>query len=142
MFAVRGEVVIDARYEHIVVELGGGTENVTGIIQPVSGGRIVGRRLTGAESPVKITSVISQVEHCRINPNALRVEILQSCAIERGDSAVHVSVPKDALTERRRRNHAFGALLLALAGPLVVHKEKQPVFLNRPANRRAEDIAV
>src|SRR5207237_7743342 len=37
MFAVRGEVVIVARYEHIVVELGGGKENVSDSGEHVSG---------------------------------------------------------------------------------------------------------
>ena len=99
-------------------------------------------RLTGAESPVEITGVIGQVEHGRINPDLTRIEVLELCGIKGGGPAVHVHIAKDTLAERRRRNHALGALLLALAGPLVVGEEKQPVLLKRPAHRDAKDIAV
>src|SRR5258707_7698661 len=77
VLAVRGEVVIDTRNEHVVVELGGCAENVSGVIQAVSRRKIVGRCLTRAESPVEITSVIGKVEHRRINPDALGIEVLQ-----------------------------------------------------------------
>src|SRR5215469_12553551 len=136
VLAVRGDVVIDARNELVVVELGRGSENVTGVIEAVSGGKVVGHRLPGAESPVEITRVIDRVEHCRINPDALRIKQLKlrdPPARDRGTARIHIL--KDSLAQGLRWNHAFGALLLAFTGSLVIGEEIQPVFLNGPAKR-------
>ena len=76
MPAVGGETVIDARDEDIVVEAGGRAENEAGIVQAISGGRIVGHRLPGAEGLIEITRVIGQVEHGGINPEMPRIESL------------------------------------------------------------------
>jgi hypothetical protein len=109
-------MVIDARNEDIVVQASGCAEDVTGVIQAVSGGRVVGHGLTGTEGPVEITSVIDQVQHGRIDPDPARIQVLELCGSKGGGPAVYVYILKDTLAERRRRNDALGALLLTLAG--------------------------
>src|SRR5271169_4188156 len=98
MLTVRSEVIVNACNEHVVVELGRGAENVPGIIQAVSRRNVVGRRLTSAESPVKITRVIDRVEHRGIDPDAVRVKQLKlRDAPARGSTAISVHILKVAL---------------------------------------------
>src|SRR4029077_18778035 len=135
-------MVIDTRNEDIVVQAGGCAEDVSGIIQAVSSGRVVGHGLTGTEGPVEVTSMIDQVKHGRIDPDSTRIQVLELRGIKGGSPAAYVYIAKDALAERRGRNNALGALLLTLTGSLIVGEEKQPVLLKRPAHRNAKDIAI
>src|SRR6266446_3263474 len=116
MPAICSEMVIDPRNEDIIVQAGGCAEDVTGIID--------------------------QVKHGRINSDMTRIQVLELRRIEGGSPAAYVCIAKDTLAERWCRNNALGALLLTLAGPLIVGEEKQPVLLKRPAHRDAKDIAI
>src|SRR6266852_3714653 len=142
MPAVGGETVIRARDEYIVIQTGGSAENEARIVQTVSGRKIIGYRLTRAEGLIEISRVTNEVEHCGINPNATRVEVLEVVRCKSDKVAAPVQISKDALAEGGRGDNALGALLLPLACSLVIGKEKQAVLVQRSTDRRAEDIAV
>ena len=76
VFAVRGEMVIEAGDERVVIQAHRRAEAVTGIIQPVADGRVVGHELSAAERLIEVTGV-SCVLYRRINSQAQRVKGLE-----------------------------------------------------------------
>src|ERR1700687_468536 len=77
VLAVSGEPVIDSSNKNVVIQLGGRPENESGIVESISGGRVVRHRLTGAECFVEIAGVANEIDHGRINPYTSWVEVLQ-----------------------------------------------------------------
>src|SRR6267143_408648 len=68
--AVRGEAVIRASNENIIIIAGRRAENEACVIQSITGEKIVGNRLPRAKGLIQIASVTDEVEHEGINPNA------------------------------------------------------------------------
>src|SRR6201993_4882422 len=125
MPAVGGEAVIQPHNRNIVVQTRGGAEHEAGVVQTIPRRRIVRHRVPGAERLVEVAGVIGQVEHSGIYPDAPWVKKLELGGVPDGGSGIAgVHVLEYSLAKRGSRNHAFGALLLAFAGPLVVGKKE------------------
>src|SRR3989442_471742 len=97
MAAIGSKAIISAGDENIVIQAGGSAENKAGVVQTIAGGEIVSYGFPRAEGFVEITRVIGQIEHVRVNPEMIRVEILKLRGRKRGYGTLctHLSHQRD-----------------------------------------------
>src|SRR2546422_4744873 len=160
VFAVGGEVVIEAGSEGGVIEADRCAETEAHVVKAIAHGGVV-----TAQSRVGVLEV---AEHGRIGPSAEGVEVSNIIRTEheeaglrcirgqaiplhraaRAGDSVELSVRqegalvlKDAIAHGGAGNSLHRAVLFPPAGSLVIDKEKQTVLLGRTYHRRAEDIS-
>src|ERR1700730_4075189 len=129
---LRRDAVVHASRENIVFSVVRRVEDEAGRVQAISEARIVARG---------IPAVDKAQERC-IRSNCLRIDCLKLCGRRRLDVSVRVHIVQLTVAERVVRYHLLYLGRQCIAPSLIVEKEKQFVFEDRPADAASELVAV